>query len=76
MTTQQPLPRESYHAYVARVGGMVTCGDHLGVMVGPEGSRVPMGWVFLPLGEKTTGEMVREAIEFARLGRKAWPAKA
>lgn len=66
---------ESYLQYIARVGGMITCGEHLGVMVGPEGCRVPNGWIFVPL-EQANETLLREAVDLAQRGRAAWPAKA
>lgn len=70
--------KESRRRYIedilSRGGGMVTCGEHLGVMVGSVDSRVPPGWVFVPV-ETATVDLVSEAMDVAYAGRKLWPEK-
>ena len=63
----------SYAVYLAEHGGMATCGEHLGVMVGTDPYGCPRGWVFVPLG--ATAEIVQEALNLAKRGRSAWPPK-
>lgn len=64
----------TYAEHLARNGGLATCGNHLGVMVGPEPARCPAGWVFVPQAEATP-EIVQEALNTASRGRKDWPEK-
>lgn len=63
-----------YAKYLATYGGMCNSGQHLGVFVGTDQNNTPPGWVFLQLGS-ATDEQVQEALDYARLGRKSWPAK-
>ena len=67
------LAGEDYISRLTRYGGMATTGENLGVMVAPEeaSSGCPAGWIFVPLGSSI--EIVREAMDRAREGRKAWP---
>ncbi len=69
---------ESFREMILRVGfGMINCGDHLGVFVGPERyiSGTPPGWIFLP-GEDLTAKTLDAAIEAASKGTSSWPSKA
>lgn len=65
----------TYSEHLAVRGGMATCGQHLGIMVSPPENilRCPPGWVFVPM--PATAEDVQEAIDHAKMGRKAWPKK-
>lgn len=64
----------SFVERLATHGGMATCGEHLGVFVGTDIRGCPRGWVYVPL-EQATPEIVREALDTARAGRKSWPEK-
>ena len=65
---------EYYKYIIDRGGGMITCGEHLGVMIAPPSSvkGCPPGWVFIDISEATV-ELVQEAVALARRGRAAWP---
>lgn len=63
----------TYAEYLAKNGGMATCGEHLGVFVGTDEAATPNGWVFVPM--PTTPQIVREAIDHAKRGRSQWPAR-
>lgn len=63
-----------YESIIKLGGGMITCGDHLGVMVGTDEKACPLGWVFLPI-QRATVELIGECVEYATKGRKAWPPK-
>lgn len=63
-----------YAKFLALRGGMATCGQHLGVMVGPDPRKCPPGWVFLKRGE-ATAEQVQAAIDLSESGRETWPEK-
>ena len=70
--------RKAYATMIlAKGGGMITTGQHLGVFVGQALNlhRCPPGWVFVDV-ETTTLDQVCEAIECASLGRKFWPKNA
>ncbi len=60
--------------HAATHGGICCCGDHLGVMVGTDISRVPPGWAFIPLADATP-EIVQDTIDEVRKGRAQWPEK-
>lgn len=59
---------------LASEGGMVNCGDWLGVYVGTDIKATPKAWVFIPL-EEATPEGVREAIDYIKGDgkRSNWP---
>ncbi len=61
-----------YESLIARGGGMINCGQHLGVMIGPAGCQVPKGWCFVPIDEATP-ELIGECCQEVALGRKNWP---
>ncbi len=63
-----------YVEHLAANGGMATCGEHLGVMVGTDEFACPAGWVFVPL-EGATTQIVSEALAVAKKGRAGWPEK-
>ncbi|KKM73500.1 hypothetical protein LCGC14_1409960 [marine sediment metagenome] len=66
----------SYAEYLALNGGMASCGEGLGVMVDSDKwcRNVPAGWIGVSLEDATT-EIVQEALEQAKNGRKHWPEK-
>lgn len=55
---------------VARGFGMITCGDHLGIMVGPASAinGCPCGWAFIP-SEILTLELLQHAYEHMTQGK-------
>lgn len=67
--------RRAYCASVmARGGGMITTGGHLGVFVSAAENvhRTPIGWTFVDVASATLDD-VCEAVELVSSGRKAWP---
>lgn len=66
----------TYAAWLAKYGGMACAGGHLGVMVADskDVDACPPAWCFVPL-EDATEEIVQEAIDWTRSGRKTWPDK-
>jgi len=64
----------SYFARVAKSGGMITCGGHLGVYVGTDIAATPRAWAFVDLATATP-ELVAEAVADVKRGREAWPDK-
>lgn len=52
-----------YQMILERGGGMITCGNHLGVMVSPQvnAKNCPPGWCFVDT-ETATVEIIAEAV--------------
>ena len=69
-----PVSSDYYQSLINRGGGMITCGDHLGVYVGTSMSACPPGWVFIDTSIATV-EVIAEAVEHQKVGRKIWPKK-
>lgn len=57
---------------IKRGGGMISCGEGLGVMIGTDKCACPPSWVFIDIADATP-EGVSEAIAHLKEGRKAWP---
>lgn len=57
-------------------GGMINGADGIGLMVGPVGSYVPQGWVFIPY-EDFAGpdgyDLFCDCLDLVQQGRKDWP---
>lgn len=71
------LAPEYIQSILERGGGMITCGDHLGIFVSPsENIRAcPPGWCFVPM-EIATPELINAAHEHMTSGngrRSKWP---
>lgn len=66
------VKEQYYQAIILRGGGMITCGSHLGVMVGNDILGCPKGWCFIPI-EFATVELVSRCVLQASLGRSKWP---
>lgn len=62
---------------IARGGGIITTGGHLGVFVSAKENhfRCPPGWVFVDIAD-TDVDQLCEAIEVSAAGRKRWPKDA
>lgn len=63
-----------YHSIVAKGGGMITCGGHLGVYVGTDIRATPRAWAFIDIREATP-ELIAETVEAVKEGRTAWPER-
>lgn len=74
---------EYLQSVIDRGGGMITCGQGLGVFVAPcqtaaevdalgYDKRCPKGWTLIAHGEATL-ERLLAVYEQAKQGRKAWP---
>ena len=68
------MSTEYYQTIIDRGGGMISCGDHLGVYVGIAELACPPGWVFVNI-EDATVEGISKAVEYQKKGRKTWPGK-
>lgn len=74
-----PKPSRSLDYFkwiIDRGGGIITCGEHLGVYVAeatPENvARCPPGWIFVNVKEVTPEQLAKYA-DIAYRGRRAWP---
>lgn len=60
-----------------RGGGLITCGDHLGIMVSPQENirGCPPGWCFIPMEEATLAllNMAYEHMTNGNGRRPKWP---
>lgn len=56
--------KEYYQTLLDRGGGMICCGDYLGVMIGTNPFACPHGWVFIDIRGATV-----ESIRNAKRGR-------
>lgn len=68
--------RSYYEMIIERGGGLITCGNSLGVMVAPAEAAVncPAGWGFVPLeGKDVTLERIAAMVEHVSRGRADWP---
>lgn len=63
-----------WECIVARGGGMIACGNHLGVFVGERDTACPAGWVFVDV-KAGTPEVFSDALDCANAGREEWPRK-
>lgn len=62
-----------YATMLAKNGGIVCCGSHLGIVVGTDINAVPPGWTYVSM--PTNPEIVQRAIDHAKVGRATWPNK-
>ena len=65
---------EYYQTLIDRGGGMISCGDNLGVFIGIAELACPPGWIFIN-AEDATVEGISEAVEHLKKGRKTGPER-
>jgi hypothetical protein len=70
-----PDPLAYYQSIIDHGGGIITLGDHLGVLVGPDYTNTPAGWLYVPIENTTTAEQLKHWVDAVRTGRTDWPSK-
>jgi hypothetical protein len=68
-------PLDYYRAIIDHGGGIITLGEGLGVLIGPDYTYTPAGWLYVPIGSVTTPEQLKHWVDAVRTGRSDWPSK-
>lgn len=65
-----------FQSIIDRGGGIVTCGEHLGVFIATAdcAAKTPPGWAFVDVATATEPHL-REVVEQVTLGRRVWPER-
>lgn len=72
----EPLdPLAYYQAILDHGGGIITLGEGLGVLIGPDYTNTPAGWLFVPIGSVTSAGQLKHWVDAVRMGRSDWPSK-